>query len=138
MADDPFDEIQNMVIEDAGRRFSRRVVELFMEPQNFGILNEFVHFAAIEGNCGETVVIYVAVNKGIIERISFVSDVCGPTMACSSAVTCMAQGLSLSQAASLTSGDLIDFLGGLPPDKTQCAEIAVKALHSVLLKATET
>jgi nitrogen fixation NifU-like protein len=135
MPEDPFDEIQELILEDARKRFSPRVVELFMEPENFGIPDGFDHYAATDGTCGETVVMYVAINEGKIDRISFVSDGCGPTVACSSAVTCMARGLSLSEAASLASQDLIDYLGGLPPEKKQCAEVAVKALRSVLAKA---
>jgi nitrogen fixation protein NifU and related proteins len=135
MPDDPFDEIQEMILEDYRKSFSPRVIELFMGPENFGVLDGFDHYSAIEGHCGETVAMYVAINEGKIDRISFVSDGCGPTVACSSAVTCMARGLSLSEAANLTSQDLIDYLGGLPSDKRKCAEVAVKALRSVLAKA---
>jgi NifU-like protein involved in Fe-S cluster formation len=135
MIDDPFDEIQNMILEDAEKRFPRRVIDLFMAPENFGVIDCFDYYSAIEGSCGETVVMYVAVVEERIDRISFVSDACGPTMACSSALTCMAKGQPLTEAARLTSGDLIDYLGGLPPDKTECAETAVKALQSVLAKA---
>ena len=135
MPDDPFDEIQEMILEDYRKRFSQRLIELFMGPENFGVLDGFDHYSVIEGTCGETVAMYVAVKEEKIDRISFVTDGCGPTMACSSAVTCIARGLSLSEAASLTSRDLIDYLGGLPSDKRKCADVAVKALRSVLAKA---
>ncbi|MBI5252176.1 MAG: iron-sulfur cluster assembly scaffold protein [Desulfomonile tiedjei] len=136
MPDDPFDEVEDMILEDAGKVFPQRVIDLFMGPKNFGVLDRFDHYSAIEGACGETVIIYVAVSEGRIDRISFVTDGCGPTLACSSAVTCLAAGLALSEAVNLTSRDLIDYLGGLPQDKVQCAEVAVRALQSVLVKAS--
>jgi NifU-like protein involved in Fe-S cluster formation len=134
MPDDAFDEVQDMILEDAGKIFSPRLIELFMAPKNFGVLGDFDHYSATEGACGETVVMYLAVREGTIDRISFVADACGPTLACSSAVTCMAEGLSIAEAAKLTSRDLIDYLGGLPAHKEQCAEVAIKALQSVLGK----
>ncbi len=92
MPDDAFDEVQDMILEDAGKIFSPRLIELFMAPKNFGVLADFDHYSVIEGACGETVVMYLAVREGQIDRISFVADACGPTLACSSAVTCMAKG----------------------------------------------
>lgn len=134
MPDDAFDEVQDMILEDAGKIFSPRLIELFMEPKNFGVLADFHHYSAIEGACGETVVMYLAVREGKVDRISFIADACGPTLACSSAITCMAEGLSVAEAAKLTSRDLIDYLGGLPEHKEQCAEVAIRALQSVLGK----
>lgn len=134
MSDDAFDEVQDMILEDAGKIFSQRLIELFMAPKNFGVLADFDHYSAIEGACGETVVMYLAVSGGQIDRISFVADACGPTLACSSAVTCMAKGLSVAEAAKITSHDLIDYLGGLPAHKQQCAQVAIRALQSVLAK----
>lgn len=135
MPDDPFDEVQDMILEDAGKMFSPRVVDLFMEPRNLGIPESFDHYSVVEGACGETLVMYISVDEGKIGRINFVTDGCGPTLACVSAVSCLAKGLSLTEALNLTTSNLIDYLGGLPPDKTQCAEVALKALRSVLLKA---
>lgn len=135
MPDDAFDEVQDMILEDAGKIFSPRLIELFMAPKNFGVLADFHHYSAIEGACGETVVMYLAVREGKVDRISFIADACGPTLACSSAITCMAQGLSVAEAAKLTSRDLIDYLGGLPAHKNECAEVAIRALQSVIEKA---
>jgi len=137
MTSDPFDEIQDMILEDARKRFSQRVIDFFVDPKNFGVPEGFSHCAVADGTCGEIITMYVALKEKKIHRIGFVTDGCGPTLACSSAVTCMAEGLSLSDAIHITSGDLVDYLGGLPPDKIKCADAAVNALRSVLTKALD-
>ncbi|AFM23938.1 iron-sulfur cluster assembly scaffold protein [Desulfomonile tiedjei] len=133
-SDDAFDEVQDMILQDAAKVFSPRLIEFFLHPRNYGQLQEFNYYAAIEGSCGETVVIYILVYEGKVNRVGFVTDGCGPTMACVSAITCMAEGLPISEAAEIKAGDLIDYLGGLPEDKRDCAEVAVRALQTVLEK----
>jgi len=134
-SDDAFNEVQDMILQDAAKVFSRRLIDFFLHPRNYGQLQEFNFYAAIDGSCGETVVMYISVKDHRVHRVGFVTDGCGPTLACVSAVTCMAEGLPIAEAAEIKTADLIDYLGGLPEDKRDCAEVAVRALQSVLDKA---
>lgn len=70
-----------------------------------------------------------------IERCTFVTDGCGPTIACGSALTCLAKGRTVREAMKLTSKDLIESLGGLPLENTHCADLAVNTLRGALAKA---
>jgi nitrogen fixation NifU-like protein len=63
-------------------------------------------FNAMSGICGDTIGIYVGLDDDKITRIGFVTNGCGPTIACSSALTCMAKGLQIQEAMKITGGDL--------------------------------
>jgi nitrogen fixation NifU-like protein len=130
-----FDDVEGLVLEDARKTYSEKVIDHFMNPRNFGILENHDCFNAMSGMCGDTIGIYVGLNDGTIERISFVTNGCGPTIACSSALTCMAKGLKIEEAMGITGPDLITYLEGLPLENTHCADLAVNTLRSTLAKA---
>jgi nitrogen fixation NifU-like protein len=133
--DELFDDIEGMVLEDARKKYSQIVIDHFLNPRNAGVMDDADHFNAMSGICGDTIGMYVGLTDGTITRISFVTNGCGPTIACSSALTCMASGLKASEAMTITGKDLIDYLGGLPIENTHCADLAVNTLRSALAKA---
>ncbi len=130
-----FEDIEGLVLEDARKTYSPTVIEHFLNPRNAGVLENPDCFNAMSGICGDTIGIYVGLQDRTIERISFVTNGCGPTIACSSALTSMAKGLRIQAAMEITGKDLIDYLGGLPLENTHCADLAVNTLRSALAKA---
>jgi nitrogen fixation protein NifU and related proteins len=129
-----FDDIEGLILEDARKTYSPKVIEHFLNPRNVGELENADCFNAMSGICGDTIGIYVGVDDDTIERISFVTNGCGPTIACSSALTSLAKGRSIEEAMKITSNDLIEYLGGLPVEHTHCADLAVNTLRSALAK----
>jgi nitrogen fixation protein NifU and related proteins len=129
-----FDDIEGLVLEEARKTYSPEIIDHFLNPRNFGQLENADCFDAMSGICGDTIGIYVGVDDETITRISFVTNGCGPTIACSSAVTCMAKGLKIREAITITSNALMEYLGGLPVEHTHCADLAVNTLRGALAK----
>jgi len=129
-----FDDVEGLVLEDARKTYSEKVIDHFMNPRNWGILENHDCFNAMSGMCGDTIGIYVGLDDTRISRIGFVTNGCGPTIACSSALTCMAKGLKIQDAIKITGQDLMEYLGGLPVENTHCADLAVNTLRSALAK----
>ncbi len=102
-----FDDVEGLVLEDARKTYSEKVIDHFMNPRNWGILENHDCFNAMSGICGDTIGIYVGLDEERISRISFVTNGCGPTIACSSALTCMAKDLAFREAMKITGQDLI-------------------------------
>lgn len=132
---DVFDDIEGLILAEARKYYSEKVIEHFMNPKNLEAMEDPDCFTAMSGICGDTIGIYVDLDNNTIRRATFVTDGCGPTIACGSALTSMAQGLTIEQAQALTSQDLIDYLGGLPVEHTHCADLAVNTLRGALEKA---
>ena len=95
------------------KRIRQKVIDHFLNPRNLGALENPDCFNAMSGICGDTIGIYVGVDDDTITRISFVTNGCGPTIACSSAITCMAKGLKIQEAMKITGKDLMEYLGRL-------------------------
>lgn len=129
-----FDELEGLVLEQAQKMYSAKVIDHFQHPRNCGELPDADCYTYMSGICGDTIGIYVKLADGRIGRIGFVTNGCGPTIACSSALTCLAEGLTLAEARSLSSKQLIAYLDGLPLENTHCADLAVNTLKGALAK----
>ena len=89
------------------------------------------------GDCGDTVEIYLSVNRGRIQSVSFQTDGCMNTSACANTVGELAEAKKVANAWEITPEDVVGYLETLPPQNTHCAELAVGALYLALASYRE-
>jgi len=123
-------DIQMLLEEEALTVFSRKVIDEFNDPGNVGRMVGPDGFAVITGPCGDTMEFYMKVEDERIVGISFMTDGCGPTIACGSMLTRLAKGGTLEEALRITDQVLIEALDGLPPENVHCAVLAVDTLKA--------
>jgi nitrogen fixation NifU-like protein len=126
------EELQRMAYDNMRACYSKEVIQEWQQPQNVGRLNQPDASAVVHGQCGDTMEFCLKVVDGCIAEMTFLTDGCGPTIACGSKLTSMARGLPLGQALRLTADDLLEALGGLPEENIHCAQLAVNALRGVI------
>ncbi|MFH0959317.1 MAG: iron-sulfur cluster assembly scaffold protein [Pseudomonadota bacterium] len=131
---DIFDDIEGLVLEEAAKLFSPIVIEHFNNPRNMGSIEDADAYTFMSGICGDTIGIFLRTSDQKISKIGFVTNGCGPTIACASALTSMAEGRPPEEARRITPEELIEFLGGLPKENTHCADLAVNTLRGALAK----
>lgn len=125
-------EGEHRVVEQVQDVYSARVVELANDPKNMGRLPKPAVRGLVHGWCGDTMEVYLRLQGDKIERATFTTDGCGPTLACGSAITLLVQGMSLEEAEELRPEHLIADLGGLPAQSQHCAELAVSTLQNAI------
>jgi len=113
--------------------YSEKVMEHFRNPRNVGEIPDADGVGTV-GNpvCGDMMTVYIKVNNNRIEDIKFKTFGCGAAVATSSMVTELAKGKTLEEAAKITRSDVAEHLGGLPPIKMHCSNLAADALHSAI------
>ncbi len=121
--------LQQALIEREQELFSATVLQEARQPQNMGVMLDPDGHAALLGPCGDTMEIFLRLQDARIARATFMTDGCGPTVACGSMLTKMARGRSVEEAAAIEAADLIIALDGLPPEHVHCATLAVHTLH---------
>ena len=84
------------------------------------------------GECGDTVEMFLSVQQGHIQSVSFETNGCMNTNACANTVAELVEGRKVEDAWEITSDDVIAYLETLPPENTHCAELAVGALYLAL------
>ena len=124
--------LQQALLERERELFSATVLQEARQPQNLGVIMDADRHAVLLGPCGDTMEIFLRLQDSRILRAAFMTDGCGPTVACGSMLTKMAQGKSLEEVAAIEAADLIIALDGLPPEHVHCATLAVHTLRQAL------
>jgi nitrogen fixation NifU-like protein len=84
------------------------------------------------GDCGDTVEMYLCIQQGLICSVSFETNGCLNTNACANTVAELAEGRKVEDAWEITVDDVVAYLKTLPPENIHCAELAVGALYLAL------
>jgi nitrogen fixation NifU-like protein len=126
------EELEQQVIEQARALYSSKVVEEFHNPKNLGRMREPDAHGLVHGWCGDTMEIYLRLDGERIKEAAFVTDGCGPAVACGSMLTTMIRGMSLQEASEVRPKDLLEALEDLPEENVHCADLAVSTLQNAL------
>lgn len=113
--------------------YSEQVMEHFSNPRNVGEIPD-ADGVGTEGNpvCGDVMKIYIKVKDDRIEDIKFKTFGCGAAIATSSMVTEMVKGKTLEEALAISNKTVAEALGGLPPTKMHCSNLAADAVHKAI------
>jgi nitrogen fixation NifU-like protein len=113
--------------------YSEKVMEHFKNPRNMGEIKDADGVGTV-GNpvCGDMMTIYIKVKNNRLEDIKFKTFGCGAAIATSSMMTELAKGRTLEEALKITRANVADALGGLPPIKMHCSNLAADALHAAI------
>lgn len=113
--------------------YSELVMEHFMNPRNVGVIEDADGVARV-GNpvCGDVMEMFIKVKDGRIADIKFRTLGCGAAIATSSIATEMVKGKTLEEALRLSRKAVAEALGGLPPNKMHCSNLAAEAVHKAI------
>lgn len=113
--------------------YTERVMEHFRNPRNMGEMPDADGVGTV-GNpvCGDLMNIYIKVKDNRIADIKFKTFGCGAAIATSSMITELAKGKTLEEALKITRGNVAESLGGLPPIKMHCSNLAADGLHAAI------
>lgn len=104
-----------------------------MNPRNVGEIPDADGVGTV-GNpvCGDLMTVYIKVKDNRLVDVKFKTFGCGAAIATSSMITELAKGKTIEEALKITRGDVADSLGGLPPIKMHCSNLAADALHAAI------
>jgi nitrogen fixation NifU-like protein len=107
--------------------YSEKVMDHFMRPRNVGEIPDADGVGTV-GNpvCGDLMTMYIKVKDNKIADVKFKTFGCGAAIATSS------MGKTLDEAMKITRANVAENLGGLPPIKMHCSNLAADALHEAI------
>jgi len=108
-------------------------MEHFKNPRNMGEITDADGVGTV-GNpvCGDLMSISIKVKDNRLADVKFKTFGCGAAIATSSMTTELAKGKTLEEAMKITRADVAGSLGGLPPVKMHCSNLAADALHEAI------
>jgi nitrogen fixation NifU-like protein len=113
--------------------YTERVLEHFANPHNMGEV-ENPDGVGLVGNpvCGDVMKITIKVEGDRLADVRFKTLGCAAAIATSSITTEMAKGKTLEEALKITRRQVAEELGGLPPNKMHCSNLAAQGLHKAI------
>lgn len=113
--------------------YSDKVMDHFTNPRNVGEIKDANGVGEVgNAKCGDIMRIYLQVENNTIKDVKFKTFGCGAAIATSSMVTEMVKGKTLEQALEISNQAVAEALGGLPPAKMHCSNLAADALHEAI------
>ena len=118
--------------------YSKKVMQLFKNPKHVGEIKN-ADGVASEGNpiCGDVMKVFIKIGRNkrgeeIIKDIRYQTFGCVAAIASSEALCNLAKGKTLKEALKITSKDIADYLGKLPPIKFHCSVLGMATLHEAI------
>ncbi len=109
------------------------MVDHLLSPRNLGEFRAADGLGRASLPCGDSMQICLRVSHDRILEARFVTDGCGPVIACGSMTTDMVKGKTINEAMALSEDDIMIGLDGLPDSETHCTTLAVGALKQALV-----
>jgi nitrogen fixation NifU-like protein len=112
--------------------YSEAVIDRALRPRNLGEMENADGFGRVTGPCGDTMEIWLRVEGNTVVMATFVTDGCGPTVACGSRLTELVRGKTVPQALGISQQGVLDALDGLPEAHEHCALLAVNTMREAI------
>lgn len=113
--------------------YTEKVMDHFTNPRNVGEIENADGVGEVgNAKCGDIMRIYLDVEGDIIKDVKFKTFGCGAAVATSSMVTEMVKGKTVEEALVISNAAVAEALGGLPPAKMHCSNLAADALHAAI------
>jgi nitrogen fixation NifU-like protein len=95
-------------------------------------MNDPTASSYLKGPCGDSMEFYLVIENNKITDIKYYTDGCGATRACAAMVAHLAYGKNVKEALSISSGEVIKRLKGLPEDHLHCTILSVSTLYRAI------
>ncbi len=113
--------------------YNATVLDHFQNPRNVGELPSPALFARAQNSTdGDIVDVWLRVEDDRIADAKFRCAGCTAAIACASVATEWVKGKSVAEASAVTRELIADLLGGLPPSKMICSNLAPDAIRKAM------
>jgi nitrogen fixation NifU-like protein len=123
------------LLRNAG--YSEKAIDYYIKKRNVGVIEDAEAAESHAGLCGDSMRVYLKIEKGLIIDAKFQAVGCAGAFASGSALTEMVKGRTLEAAEKITEHEVTRDLGKLPGPKLHCVRLAVDALRKSIASYKE-
>jgi len=114
-------------------QYTEMALDHARNPRNVGGLDDANVVVQVgDPECGDTLLLFLKIEEGIIANISFLIKGCGAAIATASMGSELVKGKTLNEALLVTDEIVTAALGGLPDEKEHCSNLIASAVHAAI------
>jgi len=112
--------------------YPEEVLNLINNEKYFGRMNDSTSSSYLKGPCGDAMEFYLVIENDKITEIKYYTDGCHATRACAAMAAKLVEGKTIKEALSISAGEVIVRLKGLPEDHLHCSILSVSTLYRAI------
>ncbi len=112
--------------------YSEKAIQYILNKTNVGEIEKPSVSAKNQGTCGDIMILHLVIQDERIQEAKYDYIGCAGLQAAGSALTDMIKGLTIQEATKIQAQDVLNFLGGLPQQKHECALLASNTLKKAI------
>lgn len=126
-------------MSDGYNQYTEAVLDHARNPRNVGGMDDANVVVQVgDPDCGDTLLLFMKIDDGRVENVSFLIKGCGAAIATASMGSELVKGKTLNEALLVTDATVTEALGGLPDDKEHCSNLIASAVHAAIAQYTST
>lgn len=130
--DDFVDQLQSKINNEAIGVLGKQGFDRWQNPKYRGKLENSDAHGRITGTCGDTMEIFLKIEKDSVKDASYLTDGCGTSNVCCSFAAEMTIGKNLEILPEITGKSILKKLGDVPKDEQHCAFLAASAVQEAI------
>ena len=119
-------------MDDFEQMYHENILDHYKHPHNFGEMKHaHVHHHEHNPLCGDTIDMYLKINNGKIESVSFTGKGCAISQASASMLTDAIKNRSMEHVEKMSKEEILEMLGiTLSPIRLKCAMLSLDTVKN--------
>jgi nitrogen fixation NifU-like protein len=126
------DSLQEEIFDEAREAFGEKGFERWQNMRFNGKMDSADAFAALTGECGDTIEIYLKFAGSRVKEASFFTNGCASSALCGSFAAELAIGKDPDELTDINGDLVLKTIGKLPAEDFHCAGLAASTLQEAL------
>ncbi len=125
-------KFQEEMIKQARETYGEVFFQRWQHPTYMGVMEDADSSSLLKGSCGDSMEIFLKFKNGSVEKASFQTDGCAPSIVCGSFAAELSVGKTPEELLDLRAETIIEKIGTLPEAVQHCAFLAAATVHSAV------
>ena len=126
------DDLQEKIFKEAKDVLGDKGFDRWQNPRFRGKISPCDVHAHTVGDCGDSMDIYLKLDKDRVSQASYITDGCGSSNVCGSFAAELSMGKRIEELADITGELILSKLGDVPEDEKHCAFLAAGTVQEAL------
>ncbi len=130
--DNFLDQLQEDIFDEARDALGEKGFDRWRNPKYVGRMEDAQGSAAVLGECGDTMEIYLKFKQGRVSQASYFTDGCASSGVAGSFGAELCLDRTPEELTEITADTVMDAVGKLPEEDQHCAGLAARTVQAAL------